>query len=174
VARNAVAVARILGLDATAERAILLGAYLHDVGMVRVPHEILHKPGPLNSEERAVVERHTAWGIDLLADVDFPWDLKPIIWSHHERYDGSGYPDHLAGDAIPLGAQIVGILDVYDALTEARAHQPAMQPAEALEKITRCRSCWSPRVLDAFTRVVTQPSRPESHAGSIGWSLLST
>jgi len=173
VARNAVAVARVLGLDATAERTILLGAYLHDVGMVRVPHEILHKPGPLSREERAVVERHTVWGIGVLADVDFPWDLKPIIRSHHERYDGSGYPDHLAGDAIPLGAQIVGILDVYDALTEARAHQPVMQPVEALEKITRCRSWWSEPVLGAFTQVVTQPSRPESHAGSLGWSLLS-
>ena len=173
VARNAVAVARVLGLDATAERTILLGAYLHDVGMVRVPHEILHKPGPLSREERAVVERHTVWGIGVLADVDFPWDLKPIIRSHHERYDGSGYPDHLAGDAIPLGAQIVGILDVYDALTEARAHQPAMQPAEALEKITRCRSWWSEPVLGAFTQVVTQPSRPESHAGPLEWSLLS-
>jgi HD-GYP domain-containing protein (c-di-GMP phosphodiesterase class II) len=165
-------VAHVLGLDATAERTILLGAYLHDVGMVRVPHEILHKAAPLSLEERAVVERHTVWGIGVLADVDFPWDLKPIIRSHHERYDGSGYPDHLVGEAIPLGAQIVGILDVYDALTSARAHQSAMQPAEALAEITRCRSQWSEHVLDAFTQVVTQPSRPESPAGSIGWSLL--
>ena len=172
VARNAVAVARMLGLDATAERTILLGAYLHDVGMVRVPHELLHKADPLSSEERAVVERHAMWGIGVLADVEFPWDLKPIIRSHHERYDGSGYPDRLVGEAIPLGAQIVGILDVYDALTNARAHQPAMQPAEALEEITRCRSWWSERVLDAFTRVVTQPSTPESRAGSLDWSLL--
>jgi len=100
--------------------------------------------------------------------------LKPIIRSHHERYDGSGYPDHLVGDAIPLGAQIVGILDVYDSLTSARANQPALQPAEALAEITRCRSWWSERVLDAFTRVVTQPSLPEARAASLDWSLLTS
>src|SRR5947207_349108 len=111
VARNAAAVGGILGLDEHAQRTLLLGAYLHDVGMVRVPHEILHKAGPLTPAEREVVEMHPIWGIELLADVEFPWDLKPVIRSHHERYDGSGYPDHLVAEAIPLAAQIVGILD---------------------------------------------------------------
>lgn len=152
VPQNAVALARLLGLDATEERSVQFGAYLHDVGMVRVPHEILQKAGPLTPEERAVVERHPTWGLELLADVEFPWDLKPLIRSHHERYDGSGYPDHLAGEAIPVGAQIVGILDVYDALTTPRAHQPALPPDAALREIARCRSWWSDRVLDAFMR----------------------
>jgi len=152
VAQSAVTMARILGLDGTEERTVQLGAYLHDVGMVRVPHEVLRKPGPLTQEERAIVEMHPLWGIDLLADVEFPWDLKPIIRSHHERYDGSGYPDHLAGEAIPLGAQIVGILDVYDALTAARAHQSALEPGAALREISRRRSGWSDRVFDAFMK----------------------
>jgi len=128
--------------------------------MVRVRHAILQKAGPLTPEERAVVERHPTWGIELLADIEFPWDLKPVIRSHHERYDGSGYPDHLAGEAIPVGAQIVGILDVYDALTTTRAHQPALPPDAALREIVRCRSWWSDRVLDAFMRSREVSLRP--------------
>ncbi len=159
VARNAVAVARALGLDDQQETTILLGAYLHDLGKVRVPHEILNKPGPLTREERAVVQMHPVWGIELLADVEFPWDLKPIIRWHHEKYDGTGYPDRLKGDEIPLSAQIVGILDVYDALTTTRAYQPALSPAEALAHITQCRGWWSPRVFDTFRRVIAQTHR---------------
>ena len=171
VARNAAAVGGILGLDEHAQRTLLLGAYLHDVGMVRVPHEILHKAGPLTRAEREVVEMHPIWGIELLADVEFPWDLKPVIRSHHERYDGSGYPDHLVAEAIPLGAQIVGILDVYDALTTARAHQPTVDRDQALERITQCRSWWSERVFAAFLRAVTQSPREEgSRADALTWS----
>src|SRR5206468_1663243 len=87
---------------------------VHVGGKVRVPHEILTKPGPLTQTELEVVQMHPLWGIELLASVEFPWDIKPIIRWHHERYDGSGYPDRLKGDEIPLAAQIVGILDLYD------------------------------------------------------------
>ena len=114
---------------------------------------------------------HPIWGIELLADVEFPWDLKPVIRSHHERYDGSGYPDHLVAEAIPLGAQIVGILDVYDALTTARAHQATVDRDQALERITQCRSWWSERVFAAFLRAVTQSPREEgSRADALTWS----
>ncbi|HEY6209877.1 MAG TPA: HD domain-containing phosphohydrolase [Gemmatimonadales bacterium] len=154
VARNAVALARALGLDDKEETTILLGAYLHDLGEVRVPHEILNKAGPLTREEREVVRMHPMWGIELLASVEFPWDLKPIIRWHHERTDGSGYPDRLKGDEIPIGAQIVGILDVYDALTTSRTHSPALPVTRALEEITRLRRCWSEPVFEAFLRVV--------------------
>ncbi len=162
VARNAVAMARILGADEHAETTILLGAYLHDVGQVRVPHEILKKPGPLTRVELEVLQMHPIWGIELLANVDFPWDLKPIIRSHHERYDGTGYPDRLKGDEIPLGAQIVGILDVFDALTRTRAYQAALPVDQAIAEITRRRSWWSERVFAAFLQVVaaTGPARP--------------
>src|SRR5881396_1733606 len=153
VARNAVATARVLGLDDQTETTILLGAYLHDVGKVGVPHEILSKAGPLTREEREVVQLHPIWGIELLADVEFPWDLKPIIRWHHERYDGTGYPDRLTGDAIPLAAQIVGILDVYDALTAARAYQPARTADQALAELTRYRRWWSDPVFEAFLKI---------------------
>src|SRR3989441_408398 len=159
VARNAVAMARALGLDDQDETTVLLGAYVHDVGQLRIPHELLHKPEPLTREERNVVQMHPIWGIELLANVEFPWDLKPIIRWHHERYDGTGYPDRLKGDAIPLAAQIVGILDVYDALTTARAYQAGLPPAQALAEMTRCRGGWSPRVFAAFVTVIARDGR---------------
>ena len=154
VARNAVAMARALGLDDEQETTLLIGAYLHDLGKMRVPHEILTKPGPLTHDELEVVQMHPLWGIEMLASVEFPWDIKPIIRWHHERYDGSGYPDRLKGDEIPLSAQIVGILDVYDALTTNRAHQPGLSHALALESLTRCRSWWSDRVFEAFLAAI--------------------
>src|SRR5213596_2346856 len=112
VARLGVAVARTLGLDEHAQTTVRLGAYLHDLGKVRVPHEILSKPGPLTRDELEVVQMHPIWGIELLAKVEFPWDIKPVIRWHHERYDGTGYPDRLCGDEIPVAAQIVGVVDV--------------------------------------------------------------
>ena len=154
VAQHAVAMARALGLDEHAETTVLLGAYLHDVGKVRVPHEILKKPGSLTRAELEVLQLHPIWGLELLATVDFPWDLKPIIRSHHERYDGTGYPDRLRGDEIPLGAQIVGILDTFDALTTARATQAALPMDRAIAEITRRRGWWSDRVFEAFLQVV--------------------
>ena len=150
VARNAVAVAQALKLDDQAQTTIRLGAYLHDVGKVKVPHETLNKPGPLSAEETALMQRHTIWGVELLAGIEFPWDLKPIIRWHHERYDGSGYPDRLRGEEIPLAAQIVGIADVYDALTTTRAYRPALQAAQALAEITRVQHGWSARVFAGF------------------------
>jgi len=150
VAERAVAVAQALGLDDQQLTTIRLGAYLHDVGKVRVPHEILNKPGPLTRDEFEVVQMHPVWGIELLASVEFPWDLKPIIRWHHEKYDGTGYPDRLKGDEIPLSAQIVGIVDVYDALTTTRSYRPAMTPQDALKEITRVRASWSAPVFAAF------------------------
>ncbi|MGH7612527.1 MAG: HD domain-containing phosphohydrolase, partial [Gemmatimonadales bacterium] len=150
VARHAEIVARALHLDDHARTTVRLGAYLHDVGKVRVPHEILNKAGPLTREEFEVVQRHPVWGIELLANVEFPWDIKPIIRWHHEKYDGSGYPDRLVGDEIPLSAQIVGIVDVYDALTTDRPYRPGLSIEAALAEITKCRRWWAERVFTAF------------------------
>jgi putative nucleotidyltransferase with HDIG domain len=162
VARHAVAVARALGLDEHAQTTIRLGAYLHDVGKVRVMHEILNKPGPLTHDELEVMRRHPIWGVELLGAVEFPWDLKPIIRWHHEKYDGTGYPDRLRGDEIPPAAQIVGIADVYDALTSTRAYRPAMGREAALAEIERCRAWWSEAVYLAFREAVAE--RPTTDA----------
>jgi putative nucleotidyltransferase with HDIG domain len=154
VAQHAMAVARALALDETAQTTIRLGAYLHDLGKVRVPHEVLNKPGPLTRAEFEVVQMHPIWGLELLAAVEFPWDLKPIIRWHHERYDGTGYPDHLRGDEIPIAAQIVGVVDVYDALTTARPYRPALAREAALLEIEKCRGWWSATVYAAFARTL--------------------
>ena len=153
VASYGLAVARELGLGEEQQTAIRIGAYLHDLGKVRVPHEILNKPGALTPEELRVIQMHPVWGVELLATVEFPWDIKPIIRWHHERYDGTGYPDRLKGDEIPVNAQIICIVDVYDALTTTRSYRPALTPAEALRQITECRSWWRPDVYQAFTRL---------------------
>jgi putative nucleotidyltransferase with HDIG domain len=150
VAGYAVAVASALGLDEDELTTIRLGAYLHDVGKVRVPHEVLNKPGRLTDEEFAVMKQHPVWGVELLAGIEFPWDIKPIIRSHHEKLDGTGYPDRLKGDEIPLSAQIICIADVYDALTTTRSYRSAMTPAEARAEMARTRHWWREDVYAAF------------------------
>jgi putative nucleotidyltransferase with HDIG domain len=164
VADNAVAVARALGLNESEQKTIRLGAYLHDVGKVDVPHEILNKPGPLTHEEFEVIQMHTVWGVELLAGVEFPWDIKPIIRWHHEKYDGTGYPDRLRGDEIPLSAQIVGIVDVYDALTTTRSYRVAMSHDTAITEMTRTRGSWSDAVFEAFMRAIGAPAATDSAA----------
>ncbi|MGH7631381.1 MAG: HD domain-containing phosphohydrolase [Gemmatimonadales bacterium] len=154
VAGYAGSVARALGLDDQQQTTIRLGAYLHDLGKVRVPHEILNKPGKLTDAEFDVIKMHPLWGVELLATVDFPWDIKPIIRWHHEKYDGTGYPDRLRGDEIPIGAQIIGIVDVYDALTTTRSYRPAMSPTEAVARVVESRAAWRDDVYDAFMGAV--------------------
>src|SRR5256886_17331514 len=107
----ALPISRALGLAEEDETTVLLGAYLHDVGKVRVPHEILRKPGPFTREERELGEMHPIWGTELLANVEFPWDLKPIIRWHHDRNDGSGYPGRPKADAITPPPRTAGALD---------------------------------------------------------------
>ncbi|HYV97943.1 MAG TPA: HD domain-containing phosphohydrolase [Gemmatimonadaceae bacterium] len=154
VADLSVAVAKQLGMDEHEQTTIRLGAYLHDLGKVKVPHEILNKNGPLTREEFEVIQMHPVWGIEMLDDIEFPWDIKPIIRWHHEKYSGHGYPDRLRGDEIPVMAQIVGIVDVYDALTTTRSYRPAMTLDKALEEITKSRASWSPAVFDTFMQVI--------------------
>lgn len=160
VATYAVAVARALGLDAARQTTVQVGAYLHDVGKVRIPHEILNKPGKLTREERELMELHTIYGLELLEDVDFPWDIKPLIRWHHEKCDGSGYPDRLRGDAIPLEAQIIGIVDVYDALTSTRSYRAAMPVEAAVEELRRCRAWWRDDVVEAALEYISLSATP--------------
>ena len=154
VANYALAVAEALGMEEGQRTTVRIGAYLHDVGKVRVPHEILNKPGPLSAEEFEIIKLHPLWGVELLAGVDFPWDIKPIIRWHHEKYDGTGYPDRLRGEEIPLAAQIICIVDVYDALTTTRSYRAALGPAAAAAQMNESRNWWRPDVYEAFRRAV--------------------
>jgi len=159
VATYSTAVAAHLGSDEAQITAIRLGAYLHDVGKVQVPHEILNKPGPLTDQEFEIIKLHPEWGIELLATIEFPWDIKPMIRSHHEKCDGTGYPDRLRGDEIPLSAQIVCIADVYDAMTTTRSYRGAMSQEETFGRMEKSRHWWRPDVYRAFMRSMEQPPR---------------
>lgn len=160
VAEYAVAVAQALGLDPIQVTTVKLGAYLHDVGKVRVPHEVLNKPGRLTDDEFDLMKLHTIYGVELLAGVEFPWDIKPIIRWHHEKLDGTGYPDRLRGEEIPLAAQIIGIVDVYDALTTDRSYRAAMTRPVALGEMDRCQSWWRQEVFAAFMASVGADQPP--------------
>jgi diguanylate cyclase (GGDEF)-like protein/putative nucleotidyltransferase with HDIG domain len=125
------------GFDTQAMFWFRIGALLHDVGKLVIPPEVLNKPGKLTDEEWALMRSHTTAGVETLADVEFPWDVRPIIESHHERWDGNGYPHQLAGEAIPLTARILCVADVYDALTSVRSYKRALTHDEAMAIMRR-------------------------------------
>jgi putative nucleotidyltransferase with HDIG domain len=155
VADLACAVAVDYGLDPTAMFWFRVGALLHDVGKIVVPSDILNKAGPLAPEERAIMERHPVAGIELLNEVDFPWDVLPMIRGHHERWDGHGYPDGLAGEDIPLAARILCVADVFDALTSDRPYRRAFEMRDALRLMQADSGRqFDPDILSRFFRVV--------------------
>jgi putative nucleotidyltransferase with HDIG domain len=133
VADYACLIARDAGLSDWELTWFRMGAFLHDVGKMEVPAEILNKPGQLTPEERAVMERHPLAGDEMLASVEFPWDVRAMVRSHHERWDGAGYPDRLAAEAIPLAARILRVADIFDALTTVRSYRRSLTPEQALK-----------------------------------------
>ena len=126
VARYAVRTGRAIGLRGPDLEALRLGGYLHDIGKVGVPDTVLLKPGPLTFPEFAVMRRHAEIGARLCAPLEALRMVRPIILSHHERIDGSGYPNGLKGADVPLLAQIIGIVDAFDALTSQRVYRDAV------------------------------------------------
>jgi putative two-component system response regulator len=132
LAELSVRLGKALGLPAEDLAALHRGGYLHDVGKIGVPDSVLLKPGPLTPEEFALMKRHPEIGDSLCAPLQSLRRVRPIVLCHHERIDGSGYPAGLRGDEVPLLAQIVGIVDVYDALTSHRSYRPAWPVADAV------------------------------------------
>jgi len=128
-------VGRALGLDEDDLWALSRGGYLHDIGKIAVPDAVLLKRGPLTPAEFDQMKAHTIIGDRLCGELRSLRRVRPIVRHHHERCDGSGYPDGLRGDDIPLLAQIMGLVDVYDALTTARPYKPAFTKEEALAEI---------------------------------------
>jgi putative nucleotidyltransferase with HDIG domain len=133
-----------------------MGAFLHDLGKTEVPEEILNKPGKLTDEERALMERHTIIGDEMLAPVEFPWDIRPMVRSHHERWDGRGYPDRLVGEDIPLSARILRVADVFDALTTARSYRRRLTPEEALELMVEDEGSFDPEIFSIFRAIFAE------------------
>jgi putative two-component system response regulator len=161
LARYAGALGRALGVDQPTLKALQLGGFLHDLGKVAVPDRILLKPGRLDAEERASIQIHPVVGADLVQGLRTLDGVRPIIRHHHERLDGSGYPDGLKGDAIPLGARIMAVVDVYDALHTARPYKPALGHREAVSILLRETDdgFWEPRVVTTFLEVLDDLGR---------------
>ena len=122
----ATALARALGMSDDEVQAVKIAALLHDVGKLAVPEHILAKPGPLTAEEFQKIRLHPQIGADIIAGIPFPSPVAPLILSHHERWDGRGYPSGLRGEDIPLGARILCLVDYFDALTSSRPYHKPM------------------------------------------------
>jgi putative nucleotidyltransferase with HDIG domain/PAS domain S-box-containing protein len=154
IQRYAKLLAKELGMNDAEAEAVGYSAILHDVGKMHVPDEILKKPGPLTAGERAEVQQHTVIGERILADRPFFAQARRIARSHHENWDGSGYPDGRRGSEIPTEARIVHLADVYDALTSVRVYKPAWTEKDAAAVIEASRGAmFDPEVVSAFTSV---------------------
>jgi ribonuclease P protein subunit RPR2 len=131
------------------------GFLLHDIGKLAVPDAILFKPGPLTPEERKEIERHPVLGSQILEGIEFLGDAKLVVRSHHERWDGTGYPDGLAGEDIPLAARVFSVADTYDAITTDRPYRKASDYATAREIIVaESGTHFDPSVVEAFCTIV--------------------
>lgn len=148
----ALAIAKYLGVpDGEQMRAIEAGALLHDIGKVAIPDYVLNKPGRLTPDEYDLIKLHAPIGAEILTAVDFPYPVVPIVRSHHENWDGTGYPDGLAGTAIPIGARIISVVDCFDALTSDRPYRRALSDEAALAIIDeRSGHMYAPEVVEAL------------------------
>jgi two-component system, cell cycle response regulator len=157
VAVLAAATARELELDDEAVERIATAAELHDIGKIAIPRQLLQKAEPLDADEWEFLRRHTLIGERIVAGAPALTGVAKMIRSSHERWDGRGYPDALAGDAIPLGAQIVFVCDAFSAMTSERPYAPAKSEIDALAEVRRhAGSQFAPAVVDAFLRAVTK------------------
>ncbi|HET6867179.1 MAG TPA: diguanylate cyclase [Solirubrobacteraceae bacterium] len=155
VASLVVAVSRELGLEPGEIVAARRAAELHDVGKLAIPDAILNKPGALSEQEWEFMRQHTIVGERIVASATSLSDVAPIVRSSHERWDGGGYPDGLAGEAIPLGARIIAVCDAYDAMTTTRPYRKAMRETDAVAELRRCAGHqFDPRVVAAFERAI--------------------
>jgi HD-GYP domain-containing protein (c-di-GMP phosphodiesterase class II) len=155
VAELAGAVARDLGLDNEEVEDVVRAAELHDVGKMGVPEAIVEKPAALDEEEWAFMRRHTLIGERILSAAPALAGVARLVRSSHERFDGTGYPDGLAGEKIPLGSRIVAVCDAYDAMTSERPYRESLPAAQAIVELRRCAGTqFDPRVVDSFARVL--------------------
>jgi putative nucleotidyltransferase with HDIG domain len=155
VAQYAVALARAMGLRGESLQAFEWGALLHDVGKMVVPDDILRKVGPLTDDEWHIMRQHPTWGFDMLAEVGFlQQPALEIVYSHHERWDGRGYPRGLAAESIPLPARIFAVVDTYDAITSDRPYRRAHSHHAAIAEVRRVAGQQlDPQVVDAFSAI---------------------
>ncbi|MGB8261795.1 MAG: HD domain-containing phosphohydrolase [Terracidiphilus sp.] len=149
-----IALARAMGIDPNQIKVIARGAFLHDIGKMAIPDEILKKPGSLTPEERVIMREHCTRGFMILRKIPFLAEAAEIVHSHQEHYDGSGYPNHLHGDEIPIGARIFALADTLDAITSDRPYRKARNFDHARAEILRCSGTqFDPRVVEVYLRI---------------------
>jgi response regulator RpfG family c-di-GMP phosphodiesterase len=154
VCRYSLEIARAMGWQEKQLGTLARGAYLHDIGKLGVPDGILLKPGPLTPEERKIMQRHAQIGFDLVKDIPFLADATEVVLMHHERFDGSGYPQGLKGEQIPLSARIFAVGDTLDAITSERPYQRASSFESAREIILRLSgTAFDPHVVNVFLSI---------------------
>lgn len=156
MANYAATLGRRIGLSAEDIHVLRRGGFLHDIGMLAIPDAVLLKPSGLDDDERALVQSHTVIGESLIANLRSLQPVRSIVRHHHERRDGSGYPDGLRGDDIPLAAQIVGLVDVFEAMTSPRPYQRSVSSQEALAVLRRqVKKGWHREdLLDEFAGII--------------------
>ena len=163
VAQLAADVAESLGCDPAQVEAIRIAAELHDIGKIAIPEAILDKPGPLTTDEWTLMHQHTIAGERIILASPALADVAPLVRSSHERWDGTGYPDGLAGDAVPLGARIITVCDSYHAMTSDRTYRKALSTEVALSELCACAgSQFDPAVVEAFLRLRARARREAS------------
>lgn len=159
--------ARRMGMTEEKIAHVRRGALLHDIGKMGIPDDVLRKPGALNGEEWELMKKHTEFARDFLAGIPFLEPALPIPYSHHEKYDGSGYPEGLAGEAIPLEARLFAVVDVYDALTSDRPYRKAWSEAQALAHIReQAGSHFDPEVVEEFMALMRSGRNEERVRGA--------
>ena len=163
--QHALAVAKALGLGQDEIAAVNLGALFHDIGKIGIPEHILRKPSALTHEEWAEMKTHPIIGANLIGEVPNLERIRPIVLAHHEHYDGSGYPNGLKGDEIPLAAQIISVADTYEAMTSTRPYRAALGHDEAVAELRRVAgSQLNPIVVEAFIRQIETGASGAAHA----------
>ena len=154
-AQYANALAEQLRLPSDEIEAIRVAALLHDLGKVEIPDSILQKPGPLTEKEWQLMRQHPVLSHRALAQLGGFSDVLPLVRHHHERFDGSGYPDGLSGEEIPSGSRLILVIDAFDAMTSNRPYRQAMSVADAAKELVRCSgSQFDPRVVRAFLLIL--------------------
>jgi putative nucleotidyltransferase with HDIG domain len=161
-----------LGLDIEDKKNLEYAALLHDVGKIGISDQILNKPGRLTNVEYEIIKSHPGKGVKILEPMSFLWPILPIIESHHERFDGAGYPHGTAGEDIPFMARIITVCDAYDAMTSDRSYRKPLSPAAALEEIkAKAGTQFDPQIVTAFIathRQLLQDIGRQAAAVSVG------
>ena len=157
VASLSLNVGRRLGMSETELEELELAAQLHDIGKIAVPDDVLHKPGPLTDSDWSLIQQHTIVGQRILSASPALRRVGEIVRATHERWDGSGYPDRLGQDDIPLAARVIAVCDAFDAMTSTRAYRPPLTVAEAIAELERCSGQqFDPKLVAVFTAALTE------------------